>query len=163
MSSRISYKKIALSITGFSCPVFGISWNPPKNQRAIARKLITFLEDRRVLTQDHHREFTSHVTSSVLAIREEITRVLQDAPENEVLVDPMRKMRGACRRYLDRMGADDQGLVDQWGDPISFALSLGELRASFGLHIARLCVAYGINPEDELSKLLPAIDKDTDD
>lgn len=36
-------------LTGISCPVFGVSWNPVDTERSIARRIIIFLEPRRVL------------------------------------------------------------------------------------------------------------------
>ena len=36
-------------MTGLSCPIFGISWNPSEDETAIAARIIRYLEDRRVL------------------------------------------------------------------------------------------------------------------
>ena len=33
MAKLTKAKKAALSFTGFSTPIFGLSWNPPKDQR----------------------------------------------------------------------------------------------------------------------------------
>jgi hypothetical protein len=41
--------EITSRLTGISCPVFGVSWTPPEPERAIARRVIAFLENRRVL------------------------------------------------------------------------------------------------------------------
>lgn len=43
------FKEIANSITGISCPVFWISWNTSKMESKIVEKVITYLEDKRVL------------------------------------------------------------------------------------------------------------------
>jgi hypothetical protein len=40
--------KILSRLTGFSVPVFGVSWSPPEAERAVARRVIASLEDRRV-------------------------------------------------------------------------------------------------------------------
>lgn len=40
-------------LTGISCPVFGVSWNPVDTERSIARRIIIFLELRRVLYIPH--------------------------------------------------------------------------------------------------------------
>lgn len=43
------FEEILNRLNGVSCQVFGISWNPPEPDRAIAQRVVTFLEDRRVL------------------------------------------------------------------------------------------------------------------
>ena len=41
------FSEILNRLTGISCPVFGISWNPVDTERSIARRIIIFLEPRR--------------------------------------------------------------------------------------------------------------------
>ena len=40
-----------------------------------------------------------------------------------------------------------------------FFTALGEMRAIFGVHVAQLCVKYGIDVEGDLSKILPIRDE----
>jgi hypothetical protein len=47
--------------------------------------------------------------------------------------------------------------MDDDEDP-GFFVALGELRATFGVQIAALAVAYGIDVEDELASILPVED-----
>lgn len=56
----MAYKEIASKITGFSCPIFEISWNPPKLKIETAAKIITFLEDR--------REYAGKMHASIFAL-----------------------------------------------------------------------------------------------
>ncbi|MGH6983507.1 MAG: DUF6650 family protein [Stellaceae bacterium] len=66
----------------------GVSWNPPTDERDQVRRLFTFLEDRRVLYVAEFLEIPSHVNTSVLEIRKEITARLQHyrrAPEQRAL------------------------------------------------------------------------------
>jgi hypothetical protein len=46
---RVKFKQIINRLTGITMPVFGINWNPPTAHVTVARNVITFLEDRRVL------------------------------------------------------------------------------------------------------------------
>lgn len=45
----MKFKEVIGRITGFSVPIFGVSWNPPQPDVTAARKVLVFLEDRRVL------------------------------------------------------------------------------------------------------------------
>jgi hypothetical protein len=72
------FSEMATRLTGFSVPLFGVSWQPPKSDVAVAKGLIVFLEDRRVLFNPYHAEVEQHVISSLLEIRQELTRILSD-------------------------------------------------------------------------------------
>jgi len=45
----MKFKQIIGRLTGFSVPIFGVSWNPPEPEVQKARRVLTYLEDRRVL------------------------------------------------------------------------------------------------------------------
>jgi len=45
----VNFKEIANRFTGFSTQISGVSWNPPKPDSEAAQRLITEIEDRRVL------------------------------------------------------------------------------------------------------------------
>ena len=148
---RIPFADIARRITGISTPVFGVSWNPPESTRDVVRRLVAFLEDRRALYARYDMEYSKWVEKSVLGMRRELTDILQDCPEDEHLTGPIRAMRAACRKFLDQMGYPGGRRT-----MISPAEALGELRAIFGLHLARLCAAYGVDAEPELATIFPA-------
>ena len=44
-----------------------------------------------------------------------------------------------------------------------FGAALGELRATFGLHIAKIATQNGLDVEDDLARILPASDVEDDD
>lgn len=46
------FSEIFNRLTGISCPIFGVSWNPAETQRTIARRIIIYLEAKRVLYAD---------------------------------------------------------------------------------------------------------------
>ena len=66
-------------------------------------------------------------------------------------------MRAACRKFLD----DSQKPKGKrhWIGP-HIINNLGELRALFGIHVARLACAYDLVVEKELSSILPPIPED---
>lgn len=157
---KVKYKQIAKSLTGFSTPIFGVSWNPPETDRRIARNLLIFLEDRRALFGPLPFETPEWVVESVLEMRKELTNLLQSLGEESDIFPHLRAMRAACRKFLNECRApgrpefDPDGLLDNY-----FLGSLGELRAFFGVQIAQLAVKYGIDIEEELASILPIEDK----
>jgi hypothetical protein len=45
----MKFERILKNITGISTPIFGIQWNPPVVEINIAKDIILFLEDKRIL------------------------------------------------------------------------------------------------------------------
>lgn len=155
---RIPFAEIARHITGFSTPFFGISWQPPESEREVVRGLVTFLEDRRALYYPYQWETPQWVTESVLAMRSEITETLKNLPEGSEAVSSLKAMQAACRKFLDRTSR----LVDRDPYPLHdaataepFFTALGQLRGVFGIHIAQLCVEFGIDLHSHLAEILP--------
>ena len=159
-NKRVAFKKFARGLTGFSTPIFGVSWNPPADKREIVSQLVTFLEDRRALYQPYHLEHGPWVSESILEIRRELTSALKNCPDDAELVEPLRAMRAACRKYLDTTDPHARRVHNPYGGEMMFASALGELRGLFGLHLARLCVAFGIDVEEELASMFPIADQE---
>jgi len=168
LPKKIPFADLVKHITGFSTPIFGVSWNPPEPEREKIRQLIVFLEDRRALYNPYNMETVRWVDESVLKIREELTERLQQLGEESKAAPSLRVMRAACRQYLDKLELlkklnsyrgninklDIANLDDVYRD-MNFESSLGELRTIFGIHIARLCAMYGIDLEGRLISILP--------
>lgn len=100
-NNRMTYKEVLSRITGFSGPVFGISWNPPKPEIETARRVLVFLEDRRVLYNPYHIEVEHDCIHSVLDIRRFLTDVIGELPRDSKLAEHLRAIRAACRAFLD--------------------------------------------------------------
>ncbi len=157
---RLPFREIAQRITGISTPVFGISWNPPEEKRVIVRRLVAFLEDRRVLYAGFHAEYGPWIERSVLEMRAEITNTLKVCSEDDNLTGPLRAMRAACRKFLDEMEVPDGRRKMYVTREAMMWQALGELRGVFGLHLARLCAAFGIDVEAELASIFPSQEGD---
>jgi hypothetical protein len=159
------FSEIAKRITGISTPIFGISWNPEKTERDIARQVISYLEDRRVLFSPCELEIPKHCIDSVLEIRHFLTATIMDAPEKSELATSLRAMRAACRKFLDEID-EPHVEISRFGGHIGhfaswkFNSAIGELRGVFGIHIARVAVAYGIDVEKDLASIIPEEDTD---
>ena len=118
--------------------------------RDVVQALVTILEDRRALYIDHHREFSEHVTASILEIREHITDALQQIDGKSPAVDFLRRMRAACRRYLDEVGPHHGRQI--------FGVALGELRATFGAQLQMLDQMFKLDMERQLREIFPLED-----
>ena len=160
----MQFSEIAGRITGFSTPIFGVQWKPPQVDRDVAREVIVFLEDRRVLYSPYEAEVPEHVVGSVFEIRRFLTELLRRGGTAKELTDSLRAMRLACRKLIEAT-SEQRGrelYVPTPSDILSggttswiFNQALGELRGVFGLHIAQLAVRYGLDVPDELATILP--------
>jgi hypothetical protein len=171
--ARLKAKSLLGRLTGFSVGVpvasVGLSWNVPADERDLVRRLLTFLEDRRVLYVAEYLEIPNHVTKSVLQIRAELTTILGQLPGDSRAAGALRAMRAACRKFLEEEHPDFRHVylpgigrpirhepgTDGGGTP-GFFVALGELRATFGIHIAALAYEYQLDLEPELAAILPA-------
>jgi len=70
-------------------------------------------------------------------------------------------MRAACRKFLDRVGIDGREVVlyvnhhGHWAS-WTFYSSLGEMRGTFGVHLAKIAAEFKLDIEDRLASILPA-------
>ncbi len=158
------FKEIISRLTGLSTPIFGASWNPPEAEITAAKRIIAFLEDRRVLYNHTEMEVPGHCVESVLEIRQFLNAELSHLDPHDELAQNLLAMRAACRKFLDQMqplevhgrffGAltMNMGSYSGW----VFCAALGELRAIFGLHVALIAARHGLDVESNLADILPA-------
>ncbi|MCK6430125.1 MAG: hypothetical protein L6Q72_13720 [Burkholderiaceae bacterium] len=161
----MKFREIVSRVTGLSVPIFGAQWNPPEAECAVVRRVIAFLEDRRVLFAPSEMEVPHHCVESVLRIREFLTNELTKLdPAKEVALS-LRAMRAACRKFLATVAADERQIIRFGAERGHYASwvfngALGELRGVFGIHVARLAASHGMDVEDELASILPAMADD---
>ncbi len=160
----MKFKEIVTRLTGVSTPIFGASWNPPEAECSIARRVIAFLEGRRVLYSPSEIEVPRHCVTSVQEIRRFLTQELRLEAGSE-LAQSLRAMRAACRKFLNTVDGPSGEVVrfgashGHWAS-WCFNGALGELRGTFGVHLAKLAAEYGLDIEDDLAIILPARDED---
>jgi hypothetical protein len=164
----MKFKEVIGRITGFSVPIFGVSWNPPQPDVTAARRVLAFLEDRRVLYNPYNIEGEDQCIYSVTEIRKFLTEIIGNLGDKSELSGHLRAIRTACRVFLDAVGPrGDQGHFkmprwdERYGSP--FFTALGELRATIGIHVAAIAVMHGLDVEGELASIMPAVEERTND
>ena len=149
-------KKLAKRVTGFSTPLGGVSWQIPEdNTSNEIRRLLTFLEDRRIfhivdekayiLTGKHIRH-PHYVTDSIQQIRIKITECLGSMQFPERTHKSLEAMRGACREFLESTITRHQKSTSpsRGRGPVSLSEAVGRFRTTMGIEIAKLCADYGL-------------------
>jgi len=157
----MKFREILSRITGLSVPVFGVQWSPPEAGCSAARRVLAFLEDRRVLYAPDEMELPDHCVRSVLQMREFLTTELGKVNGDSELGQSLRAMRAACRKFLATVETDDNRIIQfgaHTGHHASWVFNgaVGELRGVFGIHIARLAASHGLDVEDQLAQILPS-------
>ncbi|HMK09274.1 MAG TPA: DUF6650 family protein [Anaerolineales bacterium] len=142
-------------LTGVGTSVVSAQWEKVPGDEDVARRVLIVLEDRRLLFGQRHMEDESECVASALAIREMLTRELQEAKPGKDLALSLRSMRGACRRFVDAGGPGGHEFRGSWsGNPV-FWTALGELRALMGQQIGLIADKYEIDLEPELASIIP--------
>ncbi len=161
----MKFAEIANRLTGISCPIFGISWNPTEVDVTKARRILAFLEDRRVLYAPSEMESPDHCVQSVLKIRDFLTAELGNLDSSDELSISLRAMRISCRKFLNTVSDPSNEIIrygghhGHWANWV-FTGALGEMRGVFGIHLAKIAAQYGLDVEDDLATILPGIDDD---
>jgi hypothetical protein len=142
--------------TGVGAFGFSLNWEKAPGDEEVARRVVIFLEDRRLLFGKRHSEDELHCVRSAIETRGFLTDQLVKAKPGKSLAQSLRAMRSAMRAFVEAAGPDARKfryLPGPQTDP--FSLALGELRALVGLHLAVIAGQYGIKVEDELAQILP--------
>jgi hypothetical protein len=160
------WKEITNRVTGISTPLVGISWQPSETELSAARRVIAFLEDRRVLYAPDELEVPFHAVESVLEIRRFLTTEIGRLAGGSDFESSLRAMRAACRKFLDRVGEDGTAptilfarAFGHWAS-WTFYAAIGELRGTFGIHLAKIAVNFQLDVEDKLASIIPADDSE---
>lgn len=109
-------------------------------------------------------EVPAHCVRSVLELRRFLTTDCSKLDHGSVFSASLRAMRAACRKFLERVGVDGENRLlvyaDQRGHWASwtFYSALGEMRGTFGVHLAQVAAQLKIDVEDELAAIIPGTD-----
>lgn len=143
-------------ITSVGALGFAAGWDWVKTDEEVVRQLIVFLEDRRALAYDHHREDVGYVVRSVLEIRSRLSFALQELTPDSAASQSVRALRDQCLTFLDRVDGTEGTVFHP-----DFIGALGELRGVFLVYVRMLADRYGITVHGPLAPVL--IDADLAD
>ncbi len=159
--------RIGKRLTGVSTPFGGASWETvPDAEKEALTRLVTFLEDRRVLYSPTEVEVPRHCVESVLQIRQFLIAGAGQLPRDNEVAIAMRNMAGACRRFLDLATHGDghmpMGPRMDWGfESWAFNQALGELRGQVGMYLQALLASHHVQIDGELATILPPPPEDS--
>jgi hypothetical protein len=137
-----------IKLTSINTPLVGLSWTVDKSECEVARDLLTFLEDRRVLrdrlghagaliASDPH----SRAIKSVRAIRQRLRDDLEKVKPDSLVGRSMRAMQQACRDFLTAAELANEGET--------YERDLKTLRHAFAEHSLRIAEKLGYALQSE--------------
>ena len=138
----------------------------PETEVVTARRVIAFLEDRRVFYNPYNMEMEYQCVNSILETRKFLTETIGVLSDKSELAAHLRAIRAACRQFVDTMGEPGhprRGRKFHGPFEVEFFQALGQLRATAGIHIGAIAVMYGLSVEGSLAEILPPVIKEEDD
>jgi len=150
----MNWKEAANRLNGVTIGPLGAQWALRPADAEVARRVIRFLEDRRVLYNDYAWEEPDHCLQSVLEVRRFLTAEITTLKDGSDLLGPLRVMRAACRKFLDTMQQDGRRhlYLHNGHEAFGFYSTLGEFRGAIGPQVALLAAHYEIDVENELAR-----------
>jgi hypothetical protein len=146
-------RELAARLIGIRTPIGGIDWEPPAGERKRAKRVLRYLAEQRALWDPYDVAIGAFVSQSIVDLRGQLRSDLDGLPTDSVLHEGLRAMHAACRMFLE----ENQSPRSGYGPPYEAQLhsTLGELRALFGIHIARIACAYDLEVDSHLEGILP--------
>jgi hypothetical protein len=146
-------RELVTRLTGIRTPIGGIDWQPAPDERERARQVLAYLAEQQALWDPYDVAISAFVTQFIVDLRGQLRSDLDGLADNSVLWEGLQAMHAACRKFLE----ENQSPRSGYGPPYEAQLhsSLGELRALFGIHIARIACAYDLQVDTHLEGILP--------
>ena len=149
-------KSKKIRVTGFNTPLVGVSFEYEKTLHAQVEKLITFLENRRVLYSLVAEKCPGGIIESIEKIRSEVEDLLENTPRDGSLFPLVSGMRDTV---LEMLGYSCKGCVRPTScrdcniKDTGCVYGLLEFRKSMHRHIADLCSKYDVVPDEHLRQI----------
>lgn len=159
--SGVVSRTMTYRLTGVSSPFSGASWETVPGDGEVARAVIRFLEDRRLLFGQRHAEDERHCVASALQIRKfHTTQITREKPGKD-LERCLEGMRTSFRHFMERGGPDGRNFTNGYhyvSGVGAFQLFIKNLRNEVGLYFAYMLSNYSIDVSPELRTILPKLD-----
>ncbi len=138
-----------------------VGWAPVEADSVRVRRIIRYLEDRRMLFNDCAQEDLRYCVISAEEIRKRLTTELEQLPDNSPLLSYFRAIRTSARMFMDRFPeatypsfeSDDRSLQQ-----LAMSIYLGQLRSEIGLQVALMAARWQVDVENDLARVLPRFD-----
>ena len=146
-------RELISRLIGIETPIGGMDWKPPLEDQQKARQILADLAQQQIFGDPYDVAIGSFVTQAILDIREKINNELQTLSYHSTLLEGLHAMLAACKKFLETNQSPRSG----YGSPYEAQLhsTLGELRALFGIHIARMACAYDLEVATAFEGILP--------
>jgi hypothetical protein len=131
--------------TGIGAFGFSLNWEKVPGDEDVARRVITFLEDRLLIFGERHGRNPGYCVLSAVEVRRYLTDELAKAKPGRSLAESLRAMRVALRAFVAAAGPEVDFDADRTD---SFSVALGELRSLIGLHVAVIADQRRMTPAD---------------
>jgi hypothetical protein len=151
----LRWTEIASRLNQVGIGSFAVGWQPLEADSAVARRVIRFLEDRRMLFNDCADEDLNHCLQSADQIRSFMTAELGRLPDDSPLLPFFRAIRKAARDFVDHF---PHGASHPYHANASLLIRLGQIRRDIGFQVALIAARWEIDVEEDLSKVLPTFD-----
>lgn len=156
-STKVDF--VGYELNGMSTPWFGIQWKKTEGDKGVARRVIIFLEDRRLLFGGRHGNDEQHCLESAQQIRRFLTQQMERAKPGKELEASLRAMRAASSRFVEQGGPYARNFRYEPGNPDAFFfMALGELRAAIGYQLGLILSQYPQPIDPQLESILPPPD-----
>jgi hypothetical protein len=147
---------MGIRITGVSVPWgFGVSWEYRESDASIVRRVLTFLEGRRILYEPLNTQIFNYVGQSATDIKEMLTQE-SSGPAGELLTSFLKEIRRAVIEFKTKLERIEQSERSEVGKNLreEKVLALGEMRGRVNPVLALLAAKYEIEVEPELAAVL---------
>lgn len=145
-----------IRLNGFGLPwgAGSVQWEYVQSNKDLARRVVVFLEDRRVLTGNPHRDLedADFARLSADSIRNFMTAEIFNVKDGGELEAAFKSIRNACKAFVDGAGTHS---IKYQNDARYFHAMLTSMRQTVGQELGWLAEDYGIKLTPEVQAIVP--------